>query len=153
MDSVWTVILRVRDAALEGGGGFGGRGGARANADDVRSGRLVRVPERGRVRPVRVVRRQREPDTRGKRDGVGRKGERGVDARDIARRASRGVDKARGCSSRVGASSSLRTVRSIETLRRARAPRAVRRDDAIDHDVSMGLFVWPALDTFNLSTK
>ena len=45
------------------------------------------------------------------------------------------------------------TVRSIETLRRARAPRAVRRDDAIDHDVSMGLFVWPALDTFNLSTK
>lgn len=45
------------------------------------------------------------------------------------------------------------TVRSIETLRRARAPRAVRRDDAIDHDVSMGLFVWPAVDTFNLSTK
>ena len=45
------------------------------------------------------------------------------------------------------------TVWSIETLKRARAPRAVRRDETIDHDVSMGLFVWPALDTFNLSTK
>ena len=76
----WIVVLHVRDAALEGGGGFGGGGGARANADDVRSGRLVRVPERGRVRPV-VSFAINVTDTRGKRDGVGRKGERGVTAR------------------------------------------------------------------------